>query len=153
MAGGVAGAATALRTLPAGVRRRLVQAGLSRRRGLTGPLPEWAVAELARNDPAALLEGFPALRRFDSRAWIGGVDVPTAVVVTARDRVVPPGRQLGLAAAIDHSRTWRINGDHTACVTRPDEFVPDLLDACGWVVSASAGTAISGDAAPSAGDR
>lgn len=152
MAGGVAGAATALRTLPLGVRRRLVQAGLSRR-ALTGPLPEWALEELARNDPAALLEGFPALRRFDSSPWIGGVDVPTAVVVTTRDRVVPPGRQLGLAAAVNWSGTWRVNGDHTACVTSPREFVPALVEACGWVTSASGRSATSGDAGRSAGAR
>jgi len=154
MAGGVAGAATALRTLPPGVRRRLVQAGLSRRRALTGPLPEWAIAELARNDPAALLEGFPALRRFDSTPWIAQVDVPTAVVVTSRDRVVPPERQLRLAAAIEQSRTWRVNGDHTACVTSPRDFVPALVDACRWVVSTSAGPATtSGDAGRSASGR
>ena len=37
---------------------------------------------------------------FSSHRWISGVDVPTAVIVTRHDRVVPPSRQWRLARAL-----------------------------------------------------
>lgn len=33
------------------------------------------------------------LGRFDSRDWLGDIDVPTSVLVSTRDKVVPPSRQ------------------------------------------------------------
>jgi len=134
MTGGAAGAAAALRTIPPPVRRQLAWLGVGWRRRALG-LPEWALAEVARNDPAAVLEGFRALQRFNSAPWVGDVDVPTAVVVTTGDRVVPPDRQRKLAAAIPGSSVWPVEGDHAACVDAADRFVPTLVDACRWVES------------------
>jgi pimeloyl-ACP methyl ester carboxylesterase len=132
MAGGVAGAAAALRTVPPLVRRRATQAGLAWRRRALG-MPEWALAEVARNDPAAMLEGFRVLQAFNSADWIGGVEVPTAVVVTTADQVVPPARQRKLAAAIPGASTWDVAGNHDVCVAGPHLFPPVLVDACRWV--------------------
>ncbi|GAC1540238.1 MAG: hypothetical protein NVS3B12_27000 [Acidimicrobiales bacterium] len=132
MTGGVAGAATALRALPPPLRRRVAMAGLGWRRQAIG-LPDWALDDMSRNDPAALIEGFPAIQRFNSLPWLDTIDVPTAVIVTTRDRVVAPRRQRALADAIPGSRTWAVAGDHAACVTDPDRFVPALVDAVSWV--------------------
>src|SRR5207253_641492 len=66
-------------------------------RSTAQPLSDWAVEELRRNDWTKVLEAGRALSRFDSRSWIGGVDVPTAVVAPQRDQLVPPRRQLALA--------------------------------------------------------
>jgi hypothetical protein len=43
---------------------------------------------------------------------------------------VAPARQHGLAAAIPGATMHPVPGDHSVCVTRPDLFVPVLLDAC-----------------------
>ena len=64
-----------------------------RREGSRPLLPQHA-----RHCP--VLEAGSALGRFTSHEWIGSVDVPTPVVLTELDRVVPPERQRKLAAAI-----------------------------------------------------
>jgi hypothetical protein len=97
--------------------------------------PEWAVEEISRSDPAALLDGFRELQRFSSAAWIGSVDVPTSVVVTTLDRLVPPTRQYKLAQAIPGASVWEVEGDHDVCVSGPRRFPGVLLDACRWVAA------------------
>jgi 3-oxoadipate enol-lactonase len=129
MAGGVSGIAAAIRTVPRPVRRQIAHAGLGWRRRALG-FPAWALDETARNDPAAVLEAVRALQRFDSRPWLGDVDVPTAVVVTTEDNVVPPHRQRRLAEAIPHATVWPVHGDHAVCLLGAERFVPTLVDAC-----------------------
>ena len=91
---------------------------------------QWAFGELRRNDPASLAAAAAQLGRFTSRAWIGEVDVPTAVVVTARDTLVPPHRQLRLAESIPDATVHRVDADHAACVLAWRRFVPVLVEAC-----------------------
>ena len=88
-----------MRVAPYRVRRNVMGNVIAGRLG-DGPLARWAAAELGRNDPAAMMAAAAALGRFSSREWIGEVDVPTAVVVTLRDSLVPPHRQRKLAEAI-----------------------------------------------------
>ena len=94
---------------------------------------QWVAARERRADPAAVLQATAAIGRFSSRDWIGGVDVPTAVVVTQFDRLVPRARQEELLLRIGTATEHRVLGDHAVCVTRPDLFVPGLLDACAAV--------------------
>ena len=61
--------------------------------------------------------------------WIGDVDVPTAVVVTERDGLVPPERQRRLADSIPGSRVFPVDGDHSVCVSAPRLFIPALQSA------------------------
>ena len=56
---------------------------------------------------------------FNSNSWIGQVDVPAAVVITTRDHVVPPARQLALARAIPGASVCYVDGDHGACINAP----------------------------------
>ena len=57
--------------------------------------------------------------------------MPTAVLVTTRDRVVPVSRQLRLARAIPGATVHEVDADHAACVTVPEVFnqvaAPGLL--------------------------
>jgi 3-oxoadipate enol-lactonase len=71
-----------------------------------------------------------AVCEFTSGSWISQVDVPTAVVITARDRVVPPGRQLELARAIPGASVHHVDADHGACINAPQSFARALLEAC-----------------------
>jgi 3-oxoadipate enol-lactonase len=50
----------------------------------------WARAQLSRTTLATAVSAIRAVAEFTSGGWIGQVAVPTAVVVTSRDRVVPP---------------------------------------------------------------
>ncbi len=137
--GGVLGVATALRTAPPILRQRATQALVERRRA--NGLPAWAVAEVAGNDPASLVEAFGELRAFNAGPWLADIDVPSAVIVTTDDQVVPPRRQHELAAAMPQSSVWPVDGDHTVCVSDPQLFVPALAAACRWVTAGAASRA------------
>jgi 3-oxoadipate enol-lactonase len=89
--------------------------------------------EMAPSDPATLMQATRALIRFSSHDWISNIDVPTAVVVTTRDQLVPPKRQYKLAGAIPGARVFEVEGDHFACVRAADQFVPALVRACEYV--------------------
>ena len=75
---------------------------------------------------AALL----AVSKFTSHDWIGQIDVPVSVLVTTRDTVVLPARQLKLAEAIPHATVFMVEGDHAVCLNDPDGFSAKLLEAC-----------------------
>jgi len=117
----------------AGVAPNVVRRGMMRRllnaRFDDPPARQWAMSELRRNDPASLAAAAASLGRFSSHEWIGGVDVPTAVVITTRDRAVPPHRQQKLADAIPGARTYPVDGDHLVCGVAPRVFVPVLVRA------------------------
>jgi 3-oxoadipate enol-lactonase len=126
---GLATAGMATRVVPRRITAEAIARAFDARR-TAGPTEGWAAHELRRNDWTAVLEAGGSLGRFDSRPWIGEVDVPTAVVATMRDRLVPPARQLALARSIPGARLLPVQGDHAACVTSAREFVPVLLEAC-----------------------
>ena len=86
-------------TVPLG---RLTSAALGKWTGWRGRRSStwWGFEEVARHDWAQVLEAGRETLRFDSRRWIGQVDVPTAVVVNDDDGVVPTRRQRALAASI-----------------------------------------------------
>lgn len=121
-------ASVATRVAPSLGRRFVGQTLLSRFDG--SPWRDWAVAEMARHHPATMLAHAADLGRFSSEPWIHEVDVPTAVIVPTRDRLVPTDRQLRLAAAIPGAEVVRIDGDHGVFVTEPDAFAAALLDGC-----------------------
>lgn len=58
-----------------------------------------------------------------------GSEVPTAVVVTRQDRLIPAWRQLALARSLPGATVHLVDGNHLA-FSRDDVFVPVLLDAC-----------------------
>lgn len=86
------------------------------------PYRGWLRAELRRGDPEMLADAGRALGNYDGRCFAGEVDVPTAVVVTTRDRLVAPRKQRQLAAAIPDARVFELRGDHDACLLLPDQF-------------------------------
>jgi len=98
------------------------------RRGRPSSMRMWMAAELRRHDLRQVLEAAHATCQFDSRRWVGEVDVPTAVVVTTKDRAIPPDAQLDLARSIPGARVFEFAGDHTACGQA--EYQPVLLRAC-----------------------
>jgi 3-oxoadipate enol-lactonase len=110
--------------------RRLAMTKLVNNRFDGTHLSRWAADELALNDPAALLRAGAALGGFDARSWVANIDVPTAVVVTEDDRIVPPANQLAMAAAIPDAEVFGVPGDHAVCGSNPDRFVPVLVAAC-----------------------
>jgi pimeloyl-ACP methyl ester carboxylesterase len=93
----------------------------------------WALSELRRHEPAAILGAAAALGRFTSREWVNQIHQPAAVIVHRRDRLVPARRQHKLAAALPDAATFEIDLDHMGIGRHPDRYVPALLDAHAWL--------------------
>ncbi len=113
---------------------------------LLGPIDDpatsrWAHAQLRRTTLATVVSATEAVCAFSSNSWISQVDVPTAVVITARDHVVPPGRQLELARAVPGASVHEVDADHGACVNAPQLFARALLEAC-WSVEPGRGSTL-----------
>jgi len=90
----------------------------------------WAMAEFRSTSMWSLFAAMDAVGKFESSAWIRRVNVPTAVIVTARDRFIPTRRQHALAEAIPGAVSYEVDGHHAALVLGAEEFVPVLLEAC-----------------------
>src|SRR5262245_33594535 len=111
--------------------------------GMTRGLPEGerrdrVRREMENTDPATVMQATRALLRFSSGEWAAGIDVPTAVVITTEDQLVPPSRQYRLAASISGAKIFEVAGDHLACVRAASPFVPTLLEACEYVAAEAA---------------
>lgn len=89
----------------------------------------WIVAELDRGSAEDLAEAGRELGRYDAREWVGSIDVPTAVIVTTRDSLVPPEVQHDLAARIPNARLYDVDGDHDAVAARRTSFLAALTAA------------------------
>ncbi len=125
----VSGLAMGVAALPPRLRRRLIARALTR--GATRmDYRRWLLGQVGDHRVRDLLEAGRELGRFDSRPWIGAVDVPTAVLVHLQDTVVPPERQRRLAAAIPGATLREVAGDHLAVANAADQFVPELVAAC-----------------------
>jgi pimeloyl-ACP methyl ester carboxylesterase len=101
-----------------------------------GDFVQWATAELARHSVHLLAGAAGAVAGYRADDWMAGVDVPTAVVVTTRDRRVSPEMQLRMADTIPHSTIHPVECGHSACVR--GRFVAPLLEACSTVASRAA---------------
>ncbi len=123
------GTAAVVGHLPLAPLTRAAVGALGRWRAMRGK-PWWGYAEVARHDWAQIVEAGRELGRFDSRSWIEAVDVPTAVVVTDHDDVVPVHRQLDLSSRLADASVHRVPGGHDVCTLDPGRFLPTLLDAC-----------------------
>lgn len=103
----------------------------------------WAVEQVMRHDWTQVLAAGQAIGRFDSRRWIGGVDVPAAVVATLDDEVVPTRHQMALAASIKHASLHVVRGGHGACSAESGAFAAAVVRACESVSQDSAAAAES----------
>jgi len=101
----------------------------------------WARAQLNRTTLATAISATHAVCGFTSDSWISQVDVPTAVVITTRDRVVPPDRQLELARAIPGATLHYVDADHGACISAPQLFARALIEAC-WSAEPARGSTL-----------
>jgi 3-oxoadipate enol-lactonase len=96
--------------------------------GRPSSMQSWAAAEMRRHDWRMILEAGHAIGQYDARDWIGEVDVPTTVLVTARDRALLPSQQGKLAQSIPHAVVHRVDDGHAACAS--SHFAGPFVDAC-----------------------
>ena len=96
-------------------------------------LRTWAAGEMRRHDVVKLMEAGQAIGSYNARRWIGEVDVPTAVMVTTKDRAIAPSEQYKLADAIPGAEIQLVDDGHVVCAKR--EFGPAVVRAVDSVVS------------------
>lgn len=106
-------------------------------------LRAWAMAELRATSPWSLPVVMAELGRFDATGWIGEVDVPTGVLVTARDRAIPTERQWQLAGRIPGAITRSAPGGHASLVFDLEHWKPVFLELVHDVVERGGGVAAS----------
>jgi 3-oxoadipate enol-lactonase len=94
----------------------------------------WGKAEFRSTSAWSMPEVLGELGRFNSAAWIEGVDVPTAVVVTVADHTIPERRQRRLAACIEGARVHEAPGGHASIVLGSATWLPVFLEAVADVV-------------------
>ena len=87
-------------------------------------------AEMRLTSLSTVTAAMAAVAEFTSHKWISDVDVPVSVLVTERDTVVPPGRQMKLADAIPHATVITVDGDHGVFVESPTLFARRVFEAC-----------------------
>ncbi|BBY55940.1 hypothetical protein MKOR_31910 [Mycolicibacillus koreensis] len=94
----------------------------------------WALAEFRATAVPGMLRALAEIVRFDSRPWVNRIDVPTAVVVPTRDRVISPRHQRWLAEQIPAATTVPVVGGHACCTLQQEAFVAGLRTAVTTVV-------------------
>jgi 3-oxoadipate enol-lactonase len=132
---GLSGLAALARLTPSQTRQWLTEQVYLQRK--TGEWEPWAIQEAALHDWRTVLEAGRCIGKFNSREWIEEIDVPTSVVITMRDKVVPTRRQVRLFEGIHRAEAYRVDGDHDAVIANADRFVPTLLRSIGSVVERS----------------
>lgn len=89
----------------------------------------WALNEWRSTSPWAVAQAVATLGRHHSTPWLSRIDVPTAVVVPRRDRVIPAERQRRLARQIPGATLHEADCGHAGCVMEAEKFVPAFLEA------------------------
>jgi pimeloyl-ACP methyl ester carboxylesterase len=90
---------------------------------------QWALAEWRSTSSWAVAQAVASLGRHHSTPWLAQVDVPTAVVVTRRDKVLAPARQRGIAALIPGATVHEADCGHAGCVLDAATFTAPFLEA------------------------
>lgn len=125
---GLSGLATLSRATPPKARHWLThQFFLQRKAKEWEP---WAMEQVNAHDWRMILEAGRRIGSFSARPWLHEIDVPTSVIITMRDHVVPVRRQIRLFEGITGAEAFRVDGRHDAIVANATEFVPTLERAC-----------------------
>lgn len=106
----------------------------------TDPL-RWGRTEFRSTSAWSFPHVVAELGRFNSAPWIGEVDVPTAVVVTASDHTIPERRQRRLAACIDGATCYTAPGGHASIVLGASRWLPVFQEALADVTARAGSTA------------
>lgn len=84
--------------------------------------PDWIRVVVQTADAVNLLEAGAEIGRFGSSDWLGELTMPTAVIITAKDTVVPPRRQVDLATRVEAVHVETIVSDHDIPVRNDPRF-------------------------------
>jgi pimeloyl-ACP methyl ester carboxylesterase len=97
----------------------------------------WIASELIRGSSRDIAEAGRELGRFDARPWLGEIRQSSAVVLTRKDKAVPPRWQRSLASGLG-APVFESPGDHFASGLEIEGFNRALLAALAHVAPAGA---------------
>lgn len=87
----------------------------------------WLWEETHRRNPDAGAEATLALLRFDSRRWVGKLEVPTMVMIPTEDLLISPAWQYELASLIPDVELVEIPGArHEVVWSHPDRVLDEI---------------------------
>jgi 3-oxoadipate enol-lactonase len=92
------------------------------------PSVHWVLEEFTSHHWPTVLDAGRAIAHFDAREWIGDIDVPTSVIMTERDTLIPLEQQEAMVAALDSPHVETMDAGHLACVR--SDFAETLLSSC-----------------------
>ncbi len=119
----------ALRALPEATRRAAMLSLLAPK-SADSERGRWLMDEVRRHDTLAMLDAIGEAGRFDSSGWLAETTCGAAVIVMQDDLRVSPEAQRDLARTLGRGYVFEMEGDHFACIKRPDEFNRVLVAAC-----------------------
>ena len=97
---------------------------LRRTRALNAEYTRWMWEGLMRRDANLYHAAGSAIRRFDSRQWVGGLPMPVMVIVNTNDRILLTRTQYELASLLSESDLVEVvGGGHESIMNRADEYV------------------------------
>ena len=96
-------------------------------------LDQWAIEEMSGHDWRQILEPGKEIGSFNSLKCLSEVDVPTSVVITTQDQVIPPERQQRLLDLLKDVDVHLVDGGHNAIYAEQRTYVPKLVAACNSV--------------------
>lgn len=85
------------------------------------PYVPWVAAEFGRNDISQVIHAGRSLGQYDARQFADRLGIPSASLITTRDRLVRPSKQRALANAL-RAHIVEVPDDHLVSMTSPDEF-------------------------------
>jgi len=94
----------------------------------------WALGQFRTTSSRAILRALAEIIRFDSRAWLADIDVPTAVVIPRHDQFISPRHQRWLARQIPAARAVTVDAGHACCTLESEAFLPGLRSAVNSVL-------------------
>lgn len=104
---------------------RLIQPAASVTRGFLADY-QWVLGQARATSPGGITRAIAEVVRFDSTTWVSDIDVPTALVVTMKDRAFGVQRQQWLADHIPGAELVPVDAGHAGCTLQPRAFVPGL---------------------------
>jgi 3-oxoadipate enol-lactonase len=101
-----------------------------------GPYRAWVAGEWRRQGAKDIAQGGKAMAAFDMRGRAAAIaHLPSAVVLSRRDQLVPPWRQRALAEALA-AEVVELDGDHFANFEAPKQLADAVVEAVQRVAAA-----------------
>lgn len=91
-------------------------------------LRAWVGGEFKRGHPQDIAAAGRALSKFDALGFVDSISVPSASVITERDRLVGGHEQRDLAKALK-APIFPVDGDHDSPLVKPTEFAAAVTKA------------------------